>query len=85
MKQLLSGNEAIARGAYEADAKVAVGYPGTPSSEILENIVKYEGIKAQWAPNRWPWKWLREPPRRRQDHCHHETRRPERARTPCLP
>lgn len=51
MKQLLSGNEAIARGAYEADAKVTVGYPGTPSSEILENIVKYEGIKAQWAPN----------------------------------
>jgi len=37
-KTLLTGNEAIARGAYEAGARVAVAYPGTPSTEILENI-----------------------------------------------
>lgn len=51
MKVLLSGNEAIARGAYEAGVKVAVGYPGTPSTEILENIVNYQEVYAQWSPN----------------------------------
>lgn len=51
MKELLSGNEAIARGAYEAGVAVASGYPGTPSTEILENIIKYEGVDASWAPN----------------------------------
>ncbi len=51
MKALLSGNEAIARGAYEAGIKTAVGYPGTPSTEILENITQYPGIYAQWSPN----------------------------------
>ncbi len=50
-KLWLSGNEAIALGAYEASAKVASGYPGTPSTEILENFVKYEGVYAEWAPN----------------------------------
>ena len=40
MKALLSGNEAIARGAYEAGIEVATGYPGTPSSEILQNLKK---------------------------------------------
>ena len=49
--ELLSGNEAIARGVYEAGVKVAAAYPGTPSTEILENIVQYERIQAQWAPN----------------------------------
>ena len=48
---LLSGNEAIARGAYEAGVRVAAGYPGTPSTEILENIIRYDGIYAEWAPN----------------------------------
>ena len=38
MKQLMTGNEAIARGAYEAGVKYASAYPGTPSTEILENI-----------------------------------------------
>lgn len=47
----MSGNEAIARGAYEAGVTVAAGYPGTPSTEILENIVQYTSIKAQWSPN----------------------------------
>ena len=51
MKRLLSGNEAIAQGAYEAGVKVASGYPGTPSTEILENLAKYEGVYAEWAPN----------------------------------
>jgi indolepyruvate ferredoxin oxidoreductase, alpha subunit len=51
MKTLMSANEAIARGAHEYGITVAAGYPGTPSTEILENIVKYEGIKAQWSPN----------------------------------
>ncbi len=50
-KTLLSGNEAIARGAYEAGALVACAYPGTPSTEILENIVQYKEIDSSWAPN----------------------------------
>lgn len=48
---LLSGNEAIARGAYEAGVRVAAAYPGTPSTEILENIIQYETVYAEWAPN----------------------------------
>lgn len=52
MKELLSGNEAIARGAWEAGVKVASGYPGTPSTEILENLVKFrEDVYCEWAPN----------------------------------
>lgn len=51
MHMLLSGNEAIARGTYEAGASVATAYPGTPSTEILENIAKYKNIKSQWSPN----------------------------------
>jgi indolepyruvate ferredoxin oxidoreductase, alpha subunit len=50
-KLLLSGNEAIALGAFEAGAKVASGYPGTPSTEILENLCRYEGINTEWSPN----------------------------------
>ncbi|TWJ19885.1 indolepyruvate ferredoxin oxidoreductase subunit alpha [Geobacter argillaceus] len=50
-KEILSGNEAIARGAYEAGVKVASAYPGTPSTEILETIVQYPDINASWAPN----------------------------------
>ena len=51
MKEILSGNEAIARGAYEAGVKVACAYPGTPSTEILENTVKYKEIDSSWATN----------------------------------
>jgi indolepyruvate ferredoxin oxidoreductase alpha subunit len=51
LKKLLSGNEAIARGAYEAGITVAAAYPGTPSTEILENIGPYDEIYAEWAPN----------------------------------
>jgi indolepyruvate ferredoxin oxidoreductase, alpha subunit len=49
--RLLSGNEAIARGAYEAGVKVAAAYPGTPSTEILEYLAEYKGLHAEWAPN----------------------------------
>ncbi|MCL5291851.1 MAG: indolepyruvate ferredoxin oxidoreductase subunit alpha [Actinobacteria bacterium] len=51
MKLLLSGNEAIAEGARRAGVTVACGYPGTPSTEILENIASMEGVYAQWSPN----------------------------------
>ncbi|MRR06000.1 MAG: indolepyruvate ferredoxin oxidoreductase subunit alpha, partial [Deltaproteobacteria bacterium] len=51
MREILSGNEAIARGAYEAGVKVASAYPGTPSTEILENVIHYKEIDASWAPN----------------------------------
>lgn len=50
-KVLLTGNEAIARGAYENGVAVATAYPGTPSTEILENIANYKEIHAQWSPN----------------------------------
>lgn len=45
------GNEAIARGAWEAGVKVCSAYPGTPSTEMSECLVKYEGVYAEWAPN----------------------------------
>ncbi|MGB4017920.1 MAG: indolepyruvate ferredoxin oxidoreductase subunit alpha, partial [Syntrophomonadaceae bacterium] len=51
MKRLLIGNEAIARGAYEAGASVATAYPGTPSTEIVSHLARYEDIYAEWAPN----------------------------------
>lgn len=49
--KVMLGNEAIARGAYEAGVKVSAAYPGTPSTEISENIVKYPEIYAEWSPN----------------------------------
>ncbi|TAL32435.1 MAG: indolepyruvate ferredoxin oxidoreductase subunit alpha [Spirochaetes bacterium] len=52
MKKVLLGNEAVARGAYEAGCTVAAAYPGTPSTEILEAIARdFPEIKAQWSPN----------------------------------
>lgn len=50
-KKILLGNEAIARGAYEAGVKVSAAYPGTPSTEVSEALVQYEEIYAEWAPN----------------------------------
>ncbi len=47
----MSGNEAIALGAYEAGVSVASGYPGTPSTEIMENLSSYDGVYTEWAPN----------------------------------
>ena len=51
MKKLMLGNEAIARGAYEAGVRVVSSYPGTPSTEITESIAKYDEIYSEWAPN----------------------------------
>ena len=51
LKKIMTGNEAIARGAYEAGCKVAAAYPGTPSTEILENIANYKEIYSQWSVN----------------------------------
>ena len=52
MRYLLSGNEAIARGAYEAGVKVCSAYPGTPSTEIFENLPQYkDALYCEWAPN----------------------------------
>jgi indolepyruvate ferredoxin oxidoreductase, alpha subunit len=52
MRELLSGNEAVARGAYEAGVALAVGYPGTPSTEILETLAEgYRSVYSQWSPN----------------------------------
>ncbi|HOQ42921.1 MAG TPA: indolepyruvate ferredoxin oxidoreductase subunit alpha [Smithellaceae bacterium] len=50
-KVFMSGNEAIARGVYEAGVRFAAAYPGTPSTEIMEEFVKYDGVYAEWAPN----------------------------------
>ncbi len=51
MKRLLSGNESIALGAFEGGVRFASAYPGTPSTEILENLALYQGIVAEWASN----------------------------------
>ena len=51
MKKLLLGNEAVARGLYEAGCRVASSYPGTPSTEVTECIAKYNEITSEWAPN----------------------------------
>lgn len=48
---LMSGNEAVARGAWESGVVVGVGYPGTPSTEVLENLVGYDDVHCEWAPN----------------------------------
>ena len=50
-KRILLGNEAIARGAYEAGVKVSAAYPGTPSTEVSEALAKYDEVYAEWAPN----------------------------------
>ena len=51
MKTLLLGNEAVARGLYEAGCHFVSAYPGTPSTEIAETVAKYDEIYAEWAPN----------------------------------
>ncbi|MCX7995308.1 MAG: indolepyruvate ferredoxin oxidoreductase subunit alpha [candidate division WOR-3 bacterium] len=50
-KKILSGNEAVARGAWEGGCHFAAAYPGTPSTEILENVIKYPEIYAEWSVN----------------------------------
>ena len=82
-RMLMSGNEAIARGAWEAGVSVGVGYPGTPSTEVLENLVaQRRRARASGLPTR------RSPLevavgaslRRRARAGHHEARGPERGR-----
>jgi indolepyruvate ferredoxin oxidoreductase alpha subunit len=51
MKQLMLGNKAVARGLYEAGCCVASSYPGTPSTEITEEVAKYDEVYCEWAPN----------------------------------
>lgn len=51
MKKLMLGNDAFARGLYEAGVTVASSYPGTPSTEITECVAKYDEVYAEWAPN----------------------------------
>ncbi|HBQ64423.1 MAG TPA: indolepyruvate ferredoxin oxidoreductase subunit alpha, partial [Clostridiales bacterium] len=50
-KSIMLGNEAVARGAYEAGVRVASAYPGTPSTEITENLAHYPEVYSEWAPN----------------------------------
>lgn len=50
-RELLSGNEAVARGAYAAGVRVACAYPGTPSTEILEELARLPGVYCEWSPN----------------------------------
>ena len=49
--ELMSGNEAIAQGAWEAGARIGVAYPGTPSTETLEAFAKKDGVYAEWCVN----------------------------------
>ena len=51
MKVILTGNEAVARGAWEAGCHVAAAYPGTPSTEILENLGRFPEVYCEWSPN----------------------------------
>lgn len=51
MKQLMLGNKALARGLYEAGCSIVSSYPGTPSTEVTEEVAKYDEIYAEWAPN----------------------------------
>lgn len=51
MRRILSGNEALARGAWEAGVAVAAAYPGTPSTELLEELARMPGVYAEWSTN----------------------------------
>ncbi len=51
MKKLLLGDFAVARGAYEGDVRVATAYPGTPSTEITEELARYDDVYSEWSPN----------------------------------
>ena len=50
-KRIMLGNEAFARGAWEAGVTVVSSYPGTPSTEVTESAAKYDEIYVEWAPN----------------------------------
>jgi TPP-dependent indolepyruvate ferredoxin oxidoreductase alpha subunit len=81
-KAILSGNEAIARGFIEAGGKLAAGYPGTPSTEVIETLSCENGIHAEWSVNE---KVALEAPRRPLSGVRslvHEARGRERGRGP---
>ena len=84
MKQLYLGNEAVARGLYEAGVRVVSAYPGTPSTEITEAAVKYPEIYCEWAPNEKvaTETRLRRLHRRGTLLLRHEARGPQRGRRP---
>ncbi len=85
MRRLLSGNEAVARAAWEAGVVVASAYPGTPSTEILENLPGTRTstpMGPQRESGRWRWRWARPMPGARPGD--HEARRPERRRRSLL-
>ena len=73
MKELYLGNQAIARGAWEAGCRVVSSYPGTPSTEITEYAATYPEIYAEWAPNEnGAGGGLRRQPGQRQGHGMYE-------------
>ena len=84
MKTLMLGNEAVARGLYEAGCSFVSSYPGTPSTEITEAAAKYPEIYAEWAPNEKVAMevGLRRLPGRAAQLLRHEARGPERGRRP---
>ncbi len=84
MKQLMLGNAAVARGLYEAGCCVISSYPGTPSTEITEEAVKFPEIYCEWAPTRrWPWEGgLRCQPGGQAVLLRHEARGPDVAADP---
>ena len=51
MKQLMLGNKALARGLYDAGVSIVSSYPGTPSTEVTEELAKFRDIYSEWAPN----------------------------------
>ena len=51
MRQLMLGNKALARGLHEGGCSIVSSYPGTPSTEVTEEAVKFEEIYCEWAPN----------------------------------
>ena len=59
MKKLMLGNQAVARGLYEAGCRFVSSYPGTPSTEITEQAALYDEIYAEWAPNEPSLPWAR--------------------------
>ena len=50
-REFLSGNEAVAQGAWEAGVELAAAYPGTPSTEIVETLARLPGVYAEWSTN----------------------------------
>ena len=79
------GNEAFARGLYEAGCRIVSSYPGTPSTEITEEVAKYDEVYAEWAPNeKVAMESALGASFAGQELLRYEARRPERRRRPAL-